>query len=401
MKERKWVWLMGGMMAALLVGLWLPPRADGAGVDSTDASADTTVPADTVAAPSMPLPASRPSPASGPQQASNLLNPNVSVIGHFQGRVGDDLAEGERAFSFREAELGLQAPVDPYARADFFVAVSPEEGVDLEEGYLTFLALPGGVSAKVGKFRANLGKFNRTHPPETPFADRPLSAEAFWGEEGLAGTGLSVSALIPNRWVYLNLDAEVTNTYEGAPAFGEEGPDGEVQAGGGKRDLGYLGRLSAYFDLGESANLTLGASYATGVHDPAGRERAHVENADVTFRWKNPRRAIYRSLVWQTEVLFSQRRVAGGGWAARRGMFSYVDWQCARRWHVGGRFDTTEFPEIAGSEKGWVGFLTFTPSEFSLISGQLRGVRRMDGSWERAGLLKLTFNIGPHGAHPF
>lgn len=420
MKRRRW--LFGLAMVGLLVFLWRPPQANGAEADSTDVvllreevralrarvdrlkeRADSSAAVDTVAALSRPSPAplSSPSSSSAPQQASNLMNPNISVIAHFQGRAGDDLSPGERAFSLREAELGFQAPVDPYARADFFISVSPGEGVDLEEGYLTLLTLPGGVSAKVGKFRANLGKFNRTHPPETPFADRPLSTVAFFGAEGLSGTGLSLSVLIPNRWVYLNLDAEATNTWEGAPAFGELLPGGEAQAGGRKRDLGYLSRLSAFFDLGESANLTLGASYATGVHDPAGQERTHVENADVTFRWKNPRRAIYRSLVWQTEALFSQRRDGLGGWASRRGMFSSADWQCARRWHVGGRFDATEFPEKAGSERGGIGFITFTPSEFSLISAQFRGVRRADGSWERTGIFKLTFNIGPHGAHPF
>ena len=411
-------------VAALLSAAWPPSQAHGIEADSTEVAAlkeevralrgmveslrgrapsdSTTADADTVAVLSSPALASSSSPAgSAPQQASNLMNPNVSVIGHFQGRMGDDLSPGERAFSFGEAELGFQAPVDPYARADFFIAVSPDEGVDLEEGYLTFLALPGGVSAKLGKFRANLGKFNRTHPPETPFADRPLSTLAFLGEEGLSGSGLSLSVLIPNRWVYLNLDAEATTTWEGASAFGEQGDDGEVKAGGRKRDLGYLGRLSTYLDLGESANFTLGASYATGVHDPAGRARTHVENLDATFRWKNPRRAIYRSVVWQTEVLFGQRRIGGGGTASRKGLFSYVDWQCDRRWHLGGRFDYTQFPDVTGNESGGLGFITFTPSEFSLISVQLKGVRRTDGSWQRTAILKLTFNIGPHGAHPF
>ena len=136
------------------------------------------------------------------------------------------------------------------------------------------------------------------------------------------------------------------------------------------------------------------------MHDPAGRERTHVENFDATFRWKNPRRAIYRSLVWQTEVLLGQRQVAGG-WLKRRGGFSSVDYQCARRWRVGGRFDLTELPGAPGREKGGLAFLTFMPSEFSLISVQVRGVKQEGGSWVRSGILKLTFNIGPHGGHPF
>src|SRR5262249_56245447 len=90
-----------------------------------------------------------------------------------------------------------QAAVDPFTRADFFLSAS-EQGLDVEEGYITWLALPFGAQAKVGKFRADLGKFNRTHPPETPFADRPLAAAAFLGEEGLSTIGLSASVIIPN-----------------------------------------------------------------------------------------------------------------------------------------------------------------------------------------------------------
>ncbi|MBI5439789.1 MAG: hypothetical protein HY900_01105, partial [Deltaproteobacteria bacterium] len=87
-----------------------------------------------------------------PPQTSSLLNPNISAIGWFQaqgGRTPGDLDQHD-AFELREVELGFQAVVDPYARADFFIAVNPEEGVDLEEGYLTLLALPLGFQAKLG-----------------------------------------------------------------------------------------------------------------------------------------------------------------------------------------------------------------------------------------------------------
>src|SRR6185369_11738575 len=115
-------------------------------------------------------PAEPPSAAGAVTAGSNLLNPNVSVIGWFQGQAGDVVDRpGSRAFDLREAELGFQANVDPYSRADFFISVNPEDGIDLEEGYLTLLTLPAGLSAKLGKFRNNFGKFNRTHPPETPF----------------------------------------------------------------------------------------------------------------------------------------------------------------------------------------------------------------------------------------
>ena len=60
--------------------------------------------------------------------------------------------------------MSLQAVVDPYARADFFLAFG-EEGVDLEEGFITFPTLPGGLLAKVGKFRSAFGRINVSLAP--------------------------------------------------------------------------------------------------------------------------------------------------------------------------------------------------------------------------------------------
>ncbi len=348
--------------------------------------------------------AQQPPGGTAPPAGSSLLNPNISVIGWFQAEAGDrtDL-EGSQAFALREAELGFQAAVDPYSRADFFIAVSPEEGIDLEEGYLTLLTLPAGLSAKLGKFRNSFGKFNRTHPPETPFGDRPLAAERFLGEEGLSGMGGSVSWLIPNPLhVYLNLDGEVTNTPERveAPAF-------DAYRG---KDLLYTTRLSTFFDMGETTNLTLGGSYANGSNGSAQAEslspvealRTQLYGADVTFRWKNPRRAIYRSLLVQAEFMERAAEQLSGPFTVSRGAFAYFDYQFVRRWHLGARYDWSESLEITDAHAtGGLGFVTFTPSEFSLLS--LQGSRHdlEDGSHETRYLFKTTFNIGPHGAHPF
>ncbi|MBI4249902.1 MAG: hypothetical protein HY611_10405, partial [Elusimicrobia bacterium] len=52
-------------------------------------------------------------------------------------------------------------------------------------------------------------------------------------------------------------------------------------------------------------------------------------------------------------------------------------------------------------DRGALFYLTFTPSEFSLISLQGKTRRRAGGEKENQAFLKVTFNIGPHGAHPF
>src|SRR5689334_14912131 len=52
---------------------------------------------------------------------SKIFNPDIAVIGNFVGAAGKNDAEPSPALRLNEAELSLQAVVDPYARADFFL----------------------------------------------------------------------------------------------------------------------------------------------------------------------------------------------------------------------------------------------------------------------------------------
>jgi hypothetical protein len=106
-----------------------------------------------------------------------------------------------------EVEAAFQAIVDPYARADFFVAVGPD-GAEVEEGYITFTSLPANLLLKAGKLRANFGKMNTLHTHALPSVDRPLvTKNLVGGDEGFADAGMSLSHLINNPVVYLELTA--------------------------------------------------------------------------------------------------------------------------------------------------------------------------------------------------
>ena len=79
--------------------------------------------------------------------AAKALNPDISAIGDFISVAGHNPVQPSPALQMHESELGLQAIIDPYARGDFFLSFG-EEGVTLEEGYITFTALPGVSSPK-------------------------------------------------------------------------------------------------------------------------------------------------------------------------------------------------------------------------------------------------------------
>src|SRR6185503_2642181 len=97
-----------------------------------------------------------------------------------------------------ESEASFQAVGDPYARADFFISFG-EEGVGLEEGFLTLTELPGKLLMRVGKMRAAFGKINQMHNHVLPWTDRPLvNQNLVGGEDGIDDAGFSVAGLILN-----------------------------------------------------------------------------------------------------------------------------------------------------------------------------------------------------------
>jgi hypothetical protein len=124
---------------------------------------------------------------------AKALNPDVSVIGDFLGAVGRNSVRPVPALEMHETELGLQAIIDPYSRADVFISFG-ETGVNLEEGYLTFTSLPAGFVARVGKMRAAFGKVNTLHNHVLPWTDRPLVTENLvGGEDGIDDAGFSIT----------------------------------------------------------------------------------------------------------------------------------------------------------------------------------------------------------------
>jgi hypothetical protein len=59
-------------------------------------------------------------------RARRSSNPDIAVIGDFLGAAGRNRAPGAPPpLEMHEAEASFQAIVDPYARADFFLAFSP------------------------------------------------------------------------------------------------------------------------------------------------------------------------------------------------------------------------------------------------------------------------------------
>jgi hypothetical protein len=320
---------------------------------------------------------------------SKIFNPDMAVIGNFVGAAGKNPVNPIPALHLNEAELSFQAIVDPYARADFFLAATPD-GLTIEEGFLTFPTLPAGLLMKVGKMKAQFGKVNTMHSHTLPWVDTPLAIQnLLGGEEGLNDSGISVSKLLLNPVLFLEATGEIYNG------------NNSVFKSYTRSDLNYLGRLRGYRDVTESTNLDLGTSFVTGHNDASADSKTRVFGVDATIRYRPLRRAIYKRFIGRTELFWSRRQQPLGD-AHAFGAYVSGDYQFAQRWFAGARYDLSDRATNASlRDKSGSLLVTYWPSEFSQIRGQYRRTLYAEGPRANEVLFQFLFSIGAHGAHVF
>jgi hypothetical protein len=344
----------------------------------------------------------------GASSNAKLLNPDISLIGDFIGAAGRNDVSPSPSLELHESEVGLQAIIDPYARADAFISFG-ETGVNVEEAYVTFTSLPAGLLLKVGKMRAEFGKVNTIHNHALSFIDRPLvTNNLVGGEDGIDDAGFSLSRFLPapKDWFFQGT----------AQVF--RGDSDDLFLATRRQDLSVVGHLRAYRDLSESTNLDLGVSYARG-HNNAGvgttfdpsRFLTNLYSVDATLRWKPLRRAIYHSFLFRNEFFWSARdQVSPAAFFQTEhafGLYSDAEYRANRRWTIGGRFDRSGHAANANlTDTGFSAILTYWPSEFSQIRGQYRFGHLADPvttNYSNANefLFQFLFVMGAHGAHPF
>ena len=375
-----------------------PPAAAPAAVPATPLAGAVPPPAAPAAVPAPQAPALPQEQPGTPVQlggaggaAAKVLNPDISLIGDFLGAAGYSAHRGTPSLEMHESEAGFQEVIDPYARADFFLTFG-EHGVDLEEGYITFTALPAALQLRVGKMRAAFGKVNTLHNHVLPWTDRPLVTNNIaGGEDGINDAGLSLSRILPApKGIFL----------EGTAQLFRGDSEGVFQANR-RNDVSTVEHLRAYRDINDSTNIDLGGSYARG-HSPFGDGTNQLFGVDATLRWKPLQRSIYRSFLARSEFIWA-RTTFPTRTARPFGYYVSGEYQLARRWFLGGRFDRSDRADQSGlfQDTGGSLLLTYWPSEFSQIRGQLRRTRYGEGLTANEFLFQFQFSMGAHGAHPF
>ncbi|HET7584906.1 MAG TPA: hypothetical protein VFK13_08365 [Gemmatimonadaceae bacterium] len=350
-----------------------------------------------------PVEAAQPGQFVGRQRMLTQFNPEISVTGDIFALMDSRDADNDN-FIPREFELALQSNLDPYSRAKIFIAhhepggelipfganEQPEDpGVEVEEGYVEWVSLPGGLSVDVGRFRQRFGTLNRWHQHALPGQELPLPYLAFFGVDGLAQTGISVHWLTPLHFGTHELWGELTRG-ENDMLFGDS------------HRVSGLVHLNNFWQLDRSTYVEVGLSGLAGSHSgplPEDEWNARMGGVDFAVDWRPPERASYRELVVRGAVMTNRRRFDDAPDVNAWGGFLLSEMRYSTRGYVGLRYEYTENPADPSQHASLVApTLTWWQSEFVRLRAEYDFLQRpfAGGRDLHQLVLQATFAMGPH-----
>lgn len=318
----------------------------------------------------------------------NRLNPEISVTGDMRASA---VRPGPQAdvFDLREFEFSFQAALDPYASTKVFLAWE-DDAVDLEEGYVYWSGLPGGIGLDVGRLRQQLGEINRVHLHALPESEYPLVLSSYFGEEGLIGDGARLYWMAP----FAGLGGATHEVWTEFTVAGNE-----ILFDGGNR-VSFLGHLNNFWQLGEASFIQLGLTGLYG-ENPDEDLDSRVFGADVRYTWRPPGRELYRSFTLRGEMYGVRKRVDGAG-DTRYGWYLGAEYQFGRGWYTGARFDHVERLDGPSGSYDWaiVPHVTWYQSEWVHLRGewQHHSSPVLNESRETSDrfLVQVVWAVGPH-----
>ena len=146
--------------------------------------------------------------SSTPNHPLQRLNPDISLDGLFSAGYfseKDHLNFGghdpnERGFTVQHIEMNLTSSVDPYFKGEAHINFGLSGGesfMEVEEVFLTSLALPLNLQLSGGQFFTRFGRLNAMHSHTWQFADQPIINNRLFGGDGLRQVGTQLSYLLP------------------------------------------------------------------------------------------------------------------------------------------------------------------------------------------------------------
>ena len=362
-------------------------------------------------------------------------NPDLGVI--FQGQawnykndpddyqipgfpLGGEAGPKPEGLALGEIEINISANVDDKFTAWLtapLIIEDGEAGIEIEEAWVETLAMPAGLSLRMGRFFSNIGYLNDIHSHNWDFADQPLVYQAFLGSKYI-DDGVQLRWLAPTD-LYIELGAEV--------ARGARYPAG----GAGRSGFGsFAFHARTGGDVGFSNSWQAGISYlqADAIERESGSEddplmftgASDLMMAEFVWKWAPNGNNRQRNFIFQTEFMW---RNEDGNYALsdgrvllydtdQQGLYMQAVYQPFPRWRFGIRYDQlssdnpgyefvgTPLMPAADKPRRYSIMTDWSNSEFSRL--------RLQYTFDQSGFeddnqwgLQYIFSIGAHGAHSF
>jgi hypothetical protein len=369
------------------------------------------------------------------KSSNNAFNPAIGII--FQGQawsyqndaesysipgfpLGGEAGPVAEGLSLGETEIDISANVDDLFTAWLTVPIVIEDGetvVEVEEAWIETLALPAGLSLRMGRFFSDIGYLNDKHSHSWDFVDQPLAYQAFLGNQYI-DDGAQLRWIAPTD-LYFELGAEVLR--------GDRYPSSGADSSG-------FGAWSMHArvggDAGFSSSWLAGLSYLSteSIDRQSGDESepllfngdADVLLAEFVWKWSPNGNWKQRNFKFQAEYLwrdeqgfYSIPHVDTLAWDIdQEGWYMQAIYQAKPGWRFGARYDALS------SDNPGVGFantaLALSPGDpmrYSLMADWSHSEfsrLRLQYTHDQAGLqndeqwgLQYIYSIGAHGAHSF
>jgi hypothetical protein len=315
----------------------------------------------------------------GRERNQAQLNPEIGATGDVRAYATTRGVQRDN-FSPREFEVGFQSALDPYSHTKIFLSFE-DGGISVEEGYAYWIGLPGHLRLDLGKYRQQFGELNRWHLHAVPETEYPLAVTTYLGEDGLAGTGLSLYRAFGGLGTH-ELTVQVTKSESDAELFGGSGRPS------------YLAHLLNFWQLSRSTYFQLGGSALYGTN-PDSALRTAVGGLDFRLTWRPPAQALYREWTIRGELLALRKQVAGTG-PTRVGGYVSSTYKLGQRWIAGVRYDNVEDPVSGNVTRQIIPTMTLWESEWVFLRAQYQWQKIAGASATNQLALQAVWAIGPH-----
>jgi hypothetical protein len=374
------------------------------------------------------------------QQPTNYSKyiPDLGVVfdlglGWFWGEHGEHIRQGGHSMEVnglkaQGLELSVMGNVDPYFRYEMHFEATH---LEMEEAYLSTLAIPGGIQVRAGKVMVPFGRQNPMHLHSWSFVNPPLSHTRFMGADFFGSLAGEVSWLMPLPWYSLLL-VEILDPKDGPAGFGLTsatfGPVDDLTSPG---QMIYTARWEQFAGITDDVGVNIGFNGAWGpsAFDIAGR--AQLYGVDLYLKWRPVSSG--RGDIWlgvTAEYLFRNVDTDEGGvWD--NGGYLQFDIAPAKQWVISLRGDYTGIMqghpeqhqegeglstvvaaleeghehgsvEIAGTQLRGSLALSYTPTHFSRIRIQYDiGKQQGMGAIYQGAFLQLEVALGTHASHKY